>query len=139
MSVSKLTSASTPIQVQNKINEVIDNLGGGGGSSLGAIYQKSAAAAATVALADDTVIYTHTPSANTTYTFSTSNLTETGKVITFELLITMGATVRTLTFNNVTWLNGETPNLSIASQTYLLVFRSFDGGTSWVGNMQGWY
>lgn len=138
MSVSKLTSASTPIQVQNKINEVIDNLGGGG-SSLGAIYQKSAAAAATVALADDTVIYTHTPTANTTYTFSTTNLTDKSNVITFELVITMDTTVRTLTFNNVTWLNGETPGLSVASQTYLLVFRSFNGGTTWVGNLQGWF
>jgi hypothetical protein len=31
MSVSKITSPATPLDVVNKINEVIDNQGGGGG------------------------------------------------------------------------------------------------------------
>lgn len=33
MAVDKITSPATPLEVVNKINEVIDNQGGGGGGS----------------------------------------------------------------------------------------------------------
>ncbi len=34
MAVDKITSPATPLEVVNKINEVIDNQGGGGGGSI---------------------------------------------------------------------------------------------------------
>lgn len=34
MAVNKITSPATPLEVVNKINEVIDNQGGGGGGSI---------------------------------------------------------------------------------------------------------
>lgn len=75
--------------------------------------------------------------ANTTFTFDTSNLSLTSSVAyTFELLVTM-STAYTLTFpNSVTWQGGETPDMS-ETGTYYFVFRTIDSGTTWHGNLEG--
>ena len=59
-------------------------------------------------------------------------------VITFELLVKMGATVQTVDFpENVSWLNNIPPTMNAANKTYLLLFRSYDGGESWIGTQEG--
>jgi hypothetical protein len=45
--------------------------------------------------------------------------------------------VYTLTFpNSLTWQNGSAPDMS-AIGTYFFAFRTVDGGSTWVGNLQG--
>jgi len=91
----------------------------------------------TVALENKPTIYKITPSAATTFTFSTTNLTlSSSRSYTFELCVDM-STVQTLTFPaSVKWQDDETPDLS-ETGTYFLVFRTIDGGTNWFGNLQG--
>ena len=83
-------------------------------------------------------IYKITPSSATTFTISSSNLTNiSDKAFTFELAIDMSSNVYALSFpNNVTWMNSETPDLS-STGIYFLAFRTIDGGTTWLGNLQG--
>ncbi|MFA7185130.1 MAG: hypothetical protein WC082_09565, partial [Victivallales bacterium] len=78
-------------------------------------------------------VYAISVSSATTFTFSTSNLPSlTNKVVTFELHINM-TVVSTLTFPaSVSWL--DTPVFS-STGTYVLVFRTSDGGTNWLGNL----
>ena len=88
----------------------------------------------TVSLQNSASIYSKTISANTTFTFDVSDLGDlTNKAITFELYLTM-ASVYTLTFpNSVTWI--EEPDFSNTGK-YLLVFKSLDEGTTWLGNLE---
>ena len=61
---------------------------------------------------------------------------------TFELFIVVedntsgGKGVQTSTFPNVSWIDGIIPEMS-DNGNYLLVFRTFDLGHTWVGNLQG--
>lgn len=59
---------------------------------------------------------------------------------TFELLFVQECTSNTqiteTTFPNVTWLDGYAPEMS-SNGNYLLVFKSFDLGNTWIGNLQG--
>ncbi|HZJ99032.1 MAG TPA: hypothetical protein VFC79_03450, partial [Tissierellaceae bacterium] len=55
----------------------------------------------------------------------------------FTLIITMGATVRTLTFPaSVKWADGEVPEMTEANKTYILTFMTINSGTTWFG-MEG--
>ena len=91
----------------------------------------------TIALNYVNSLHKRAVTANTTFTFDTSNLSLTSSVTyTFELLITM-STVKTLTFpNSVTWQGGTTPTMS-QTGTYYFVFRTVDAGTTWHGNLEG--
>lgn len=91
----------------------------------------------TIALENKPTIYKITPAANTTFTFSTTSLTLANtKSYTFELCVVLSSAY-SLTFpSSVKWQDGETPDLSEAG-TYFLVFRTIDGGTNWLGNLQG--
>lgn len=91
----------------------------------------------TIALESDKSIYSITPSENTTFTFDTTNLSISSAVAyTFELYVNM-STAYSLTFPaSVTWQDGTAPDLS-STGTYFLVFRTIDGGTTWLGNLQG--
>ena len=84
-------------------------------------------------------MYKKSIAANTTLIFDDSNLTiESNEVMTFELVIVMGATVYTVTFpNNVTWLEGNAPVMTTLNKSYICTFRSYDGGTNWIGCYQG--
>mgnify|MGYP001092425824 CR=1 FL=1 len=60
------------------------------------------------------------------------------KIITFELFIEM-PTVFAITFSENTdihWLNDDAAEFTDAGN-YLLAFRSFDNGNSWIGSLQG--
>lgn len=91
----------------------------------------------TITLAHDKSIYKITPSAATTFTFTTTGLSLTSSIsYTFELCVNM-STAYTLTFPaSVTWQDGTAPDLS-ATGVYFLVFRTIDSGTTWYGNLQG--
>ena len=38
--------------------------------------------------------------------------------------------------STVSWQNGEMPDLSLTG-LYFFVFRTLDGGQTWIGNLQG--
>lgn len=102
------------------------------------IYQnKTSLTDGTINLTDDCSIYLSSPSGNITYTFNTSGLTLlSSKIVTFELLITLPSTSITCTFPTIKWLDGNEPSL-VAGALNLLAFRTVDGGTTWIGNLQG--
>ena len=109
-------------------------------SAASAIVQQEATTqtGGTITLNDSITIYPVAPSSSTTLTFDVSGLTlSSGDVVTFEMLVDLTAGVQSVTFPaSVEWVNDDAPDLSTAAQ-YLLVFRSFDLGTSWIGNLQG--
>ena len=90
----------------------------------------------TITLLKTKSIYRYTPSATTTFSFVTTNLSLTsGIAYTFELIIPM-STVRTLSFTNVTW--GKiigTPDMTNTG-TYFFAFRTIDAGSTWKGSLQ---
>ncbi len=84
----------------------------------------------------NTSIYKISPVGGMNISFDVSEL-EIGddNVITFEVLISMPDVVYSINFQNVTWIE---ENMDISSTgSYLFVFRSFDKGASWIGNLQG--
>lgn len=89
----------------------------------------------TLSLVDGTSMYKLTPSGATTLSFTNGTTASGTKAYTFELCIDM-STVYTITFPTVTWQGGETPDLS-STGIYFLAFRTIDGGTTWLGNLQG--
>ena len=92
----------------------------------------------TVTLQDNVTIYKYTVGANTTFSFSTASLVRATGVLTFELYIVMPSTVYTISFpGTVSWLNNEAPSMSTPSKTYMCVFRSLDGGSTWLGSKEG--
>lgn len=82
-------------------------------------------------------IYSITPSGTTAFTFDATGLNlEANTAYTFEVFINM-STVYTITFpNSVTWQDNTAPDLSSTGK-YLLAFRTMDGGSTWMGNLQG--
>lgn len=79
-------------------------------------------------------VFTHNLSGNTTYSISNAQ----AQAHSFTLIITQGATARTLTFPaSVKWQGGEIPDLSTASKTYVLTFLSINGGSTWLGMFGG--
>lgn len=87
----------------------------------------------TISLLNNKGIYSKTIASNTTLTFDVSELgTLTNKAVTFEFFMTR--TSGTITFpNNITWI--EEPDLTETGK-YLFVFKTFDGGTTWLGNLE---
>lgn len=80
-------------------------------------------------------VFTDTPSASRTYSITNA---KSGVAHSFTLIITMGATVQTLTFPaSIKWQGGEIPDLSTASKTYVLTFMTVDGGVNWLGMFGG--
>ena len=78
--------------------------------------------------------FTHSLTGNTTYSISNAK----AQAHSFTLLITQGATVRTVTFPaNIKWAGKEIPDLTETNTTYVLTFVSIDGGTNWIGMFGG--
>ena len=102
------------------------------------IYQnKTSLTDGTINLADNCSVYLSSPTGDITYTFDTSGLTLlSSKIVTFELLITLPSTSITCTFPTIKWLDGNEPSL-VAGALNVLAFRTVDGGTTWIGNLQG--
>ena len=80
-------------------------------------------------------VFTHTLTGDTTYSITNA---VNGQAHSFTLIITMGATVQTLTFPaSVIWQGGEIPDMTTANKTYVLTFVTVDGGTTWLGMSGG--
>lgn len=91
----------------------------------------------TVALQKDRVLYYRNVSANTTFTFSNTNISlDNTRAYTFELLLYQGSAY-SLTFpSTVRWQDSTTPTMT-ASGYYFFAFRTIDGGSTWKGSLQG--
>ena len=96
-----------------------------------------------IVLATEGNMFKKSITANTTFTFDVSGITfdqTKEEVLTFELLVVMGATVYTIAFpNTLTWLDTNPPTFATPSKSYLLAFRSYDNGQSWIGTSQGMF
>ena len=80
-------------------------------------------------------VFTDTPSASRTYSITNA---KSGVAHSFTLIITMGATVQTLTFPaSVQWQGGEIPDMTEFNKIYILTFMTIDGGTTWLGMSGG--
>ena len=80
-------------------------------------------------------VFAHTLTGNTIYSITNA---VSGQAHSFTLIITMGSTVRTLTFPaSVKWQGGEIPDMSTASKTYILTFVTINGGSNWLGMFGG--
>jgi hypothetical protein len=80
-------------------------------------------------------VFTHSLTDNTTYSIADA---VSGQAHSFTLIITQGATARTITFPaSVKWQGGEIPDMSTASKTYVLTFLTINGGTTWLGIFGG--
>lgn len=96
----------------------------------------------TLTLDDNTAVYLYAVTGDTLFTFDPSQLTRrSGTAITFELYLEFPAGLApTITFPaGVSWLNNEVPSMSTPGLTYMLVFRSLDGGLTWLGSKEGAY
>lgn len=83
--------------------------------------------------------YTKTITGNTVIGFDAENL-NTNDIITFELLVKTVSTVYPVLFGStITWLDGDEPLFNLPNTTYLIAFRSYDGGETWIGVYQGCY
>lgn len=90
----------------------------------------------TITLNSDFTIYSKTVSAATTLNFTMpSGYTSTLGVVTFELYINMTTASTILWTPSISW-NGGTAPLFNDVKKYLLSFRSFDGGNTWIGNLE---
>jgi len=80
--------------------------------------------------------FTHTTSANTTYTFS--NPPATGTAYAFILKVVGGGSY-TLTWpGSVVWQGGgNVPDYPLSGETYMYGFITHDGGTTWYGFLCG--
>lgn len=83
--------------------------------------------------------YTKTITGNTVIGFDAENL-NTNDIITFELLVKTVSTVYPVLFGpTIAWLDGDEPLFNLPNTTYLIAFRSYDGGETWIGVYQGCY
>lgn len=96
----------------------------------------------TVELADDTYVYPVTIAADTEIIFDSSNLTAPGVDpekwgTQFYLLLTMGATVYSVTFPaGISWNCGIAPTLNAANKKYMIRFDTV-GAAVTIGNYDG--
>ena len=123
--------AVVPVTLQRKIDDSLKVI------KPQSLYQglNVVGAGGVIALEDNIAIYQNTVTKAMNYIFNVDKLTKPYSVITFELHLKM-TTPFALTFPaTVTWAYGEAPDMSEGGQ-YLLVFRSFDGGASWIGSLE---
>ena len=85
-------------------------------------------------LDNGTIFYATVASAETTFTFS--NPSASGTVSSFSLYVVDGESQTVNWPASVKWPGGTKPTLT-ASGIDMLVFTTFDGGTTWYGNLAG--
>lgn len=126
--------------IVNAINELVTSISETNTvmSGLQTIQDTQTLSSGAITLDKTKSVYLRTPSANTTFTFTLASGTITAsQTFTFELYVDMSATAYSLAFpDTVIWQDGLAPDLS-ATGKYLLVFRTFDSGSTWLGNLQG--
>ena len=81
-------------------------------------------------------VFSHTLTANTTFTFS--NAPATGTAFSFVLKLTQGSGSYTVTWPNTSWPNGIVPTVSSGNnEVDVYVFFTHNGGTNWYGFVAG--
>ncbi|MDD4556505.1 MAG: phage tail protein [Alphaproteobacteria bacterium] len=82
-------------------------------------------------------IYKKTITGATSFSFDLSEIGEIGndKVITIELFVVMSGVFSITMPANISWVNNIQPLMNKAAK-YLLAFRSFDKGVTWITNIQ---
>lgn len=81
-------------------------------------------------------VFSHTLSANTTFTFS--NAPASGTAFAFVLKVTQGSGAYTVTWPNTSWPNGIVPTVSSGNgEVDVYVFLTHNGGSSWYGFVAG--
>ena len=89
-----------------------------------------------VALNKAFTIYKKTVSSAVTLNFTMpQGYTSSLGVLTFELFIDMTTAANILWTPTISWNGGTAPAFNQIKK-YLLSFRTFDGGTSWIGNLE---
>lgn len=90
-----------------------------------------------IALEKNVTVYKLIPTDGVSLSFDVSNLDlSENAVITFELFVSMSETSYSIVFpSSVHWLEENIDYSDVGN--YLFVFRSFDGGSTWLGNLQG--
>lgn len=101
------------------------------------LYQKMMEVSGnTIALNNSYTIYKKTVSNAVTLNFTKPDgYTSDWGIVTFELYIDMTIASTILWTPTISW-NGGTAPLFNAVKKYLLSFRTFDGGTTWIGNLE---
>lgn len=91
----------------------------------------------TITLKDDITIYKYVYSDIASLVFDTKELTQVeNSAITFELHITIGDKYESLSLpTSIIWINAQALEFK-KNTSFLLAFRSFDEGTTWLGNIQ---
>lgn len=79
-------------------------------------------------------VFTKTITENTTFTVS--NVPSSGTLISLVLVLTNGGAHTVTLFSGVQWPSGITPTLT-TSGTDVLIFFTYDGGTTWLGQIFG--
>lgn len=154
MTLSKIVTALTPNGTLTKINEIINSLNtvlanytNKSLSDLDAngilkiqqtssIYglNNAAAGGTTIKLQNGNNSYTLAISGNATIIFDCSELSVSNPQLSFMLLITINS-LGSLTFNNVTWADGNVPDIT-ETGTYLFAFVRYAGWQTYIGNLQ---
>lgn len=106
---------------------------GGGVETVNVLGSKTGATTIDLTTAN---VFTMTLGGNVTFTFSGAT---NSAGCAFSLYLSSGTGTRTVTWPAaVLWPGGTAPTLSsTASATDVLVFESFNGGTSWFGSLVG--
>lgn len=154
MAISIIVSALTPNGILTKINEIINSLNtvltnytNKSLSDINAdgvlkIQQTSSiysmnnvhVNSTTVKLQNGNNCYDFSVSGNATITFDRSELSVDDPQLSFMALITIDS-LGSLTFNNVTWADGNVPSITETGM-YLFAFVRCAGWENYIGNLQ---
>jgi hypothetical protein len=128
--VDNTSDADKPVSTaqQTALNQLLPKSGG----TLENYVEKLTTTTGVINLNDGNVFH-RDATANTTFSITNAK----AGAHSFTLIITMGATVRTLTFpSSVKWQDGKVPEMTEANKTYILTFMTINSGTTWFG-MEG--
>ena len=93
-----------------------------------------------ISIAENQQQYRCVVTGNTVLGFDATGVQGAGNSVTFELVLTMGSRVYPVLFGpTIAWLDGDEPLFNLPNTTYLIAFRSYDGGETWIGAYQGCY
>lgn len=127
--VSPKQVAGTINEINNKIENKIYPL---------TVYQTMKNFDTNVELEDGIVMYLTSIEGEKKITFDKSRLNVISDSYIFQVLLDVKV-VSVINFpENVSWLNDSTPNID-AEKKYLFAFLTIDNGSTWVGNLQGYW
>lgn len=153
MAISTITKACTPINLTNKVNEIIpilnkidstadvslSNINTEGILKIqttSTIYGLNNVEGGTVLrLQDGANGYSFIVNGDVSITFDRSGLSVAEPQLAFTILLDI-RTLGSIIFNNVLWIDGQVPNIT-ETGTYLFAFIRYWGWDRYIGNLQG--